>query len=234
MLAPALAQVVRAHRLGEQLQASRAHVVLAIEEERRRLRRDLHDGIGPRLSAVAYTADAARNVLATTPAEADRLLGELRTDAAEAIAEIRLLVEGLRPPSLDQVGLVQSLQQHAQHLWSAQGWPLAVSIEASELPPLSAAVEVTAYRIVVEALTNAARHSAAERVQVTLRLVDDDLCVEVLDDGGPGDPWVPGVGLSSMRERTDLLGGVLHAGRTGTGGSVSARLPVEDPARGPQ
>jgi two-component system NarL family sensor kinase len=99
---------MQARALRSQLQASRAAVVAAIEEERRRLRRDLHDGLGPRLTGVAYAADAARNVLGRDPERAGDLLTGLRAEAGEAILEVRRLVEGLRPPSLDQVGLEHS------------------------------------------------------------------------------------------------------------------------------
>jgi signal transduction histidine kinase len=229
VLAPALAQVVLAQRLSAEVRASRAQVVLAVEEERRRLRRDLHDGIGPRLTALAYTADAAQNILKTDPEGARRLVAELRADAAQAIAEIRLLVEGLRPPSLDQVGLEKSLQQHARHLLASDGRPLEVRVAAGGLPSLSAAVEVTAYRIVVEALTNAARHSSAAHVDIRLRAEQGTLCIEVTDDGGATPPWAPGIGLTSMRERVDLLGGQLTAGATPSGGAVCARLRLSDP-----
>jgi two-component system, NarL family, sensor kinase len=230
VLAPALGQLMRARRLGADLQASRAAMVEGVEEERRRLRRDLHDGLGPRLTGLAYAADAARNVLDRDPERTAALLTGVRAEAGEAIAEVRRLVEGLRPPSLDQVGLEQALRQHARHLLRPDGRPLLVEVcVPAPLPPLGAAVEVTAYRIVVEALTNTARHADGEHAVVTLRLDGDALAVEVRDDGAARGPWPPGVGLTSMRERTEMLGGSVVAGADDAGGSVVATLPL-DPA----
>ncbi|WP_250007607.1 sensor histidine kinase [Actinoplanes sp. M2I2] len=231
VLAPALTQLMQARRLRTELQASRAVVVSAIEEERRRLRRDLHDGIGPRLTGVAYAADAARNLVHRDPARAAELLSGVRAEAGEAIVEVRRLVEGLRPPSLDQVGLERTIRQQAQHLLDSDGHPMTVDVRVTApLPGLPAAVEVTAYRIVVEALTNAARHSRGRQATVTLGLQESALAVEVRDDGpgnGPGTgPWIPGCGLTSMRERAEMLGGTLTADPGDAGGVVSARLPL--------
>jgi signal transduction histidine kinase len=224
---------MQARALRAQLETSRAAVVAAIEEERRRLRRDLHDGLGPRLTGVAYTADAARNILGRDPARATDLLAGLRAQAGEAITEVRRLVEGLRPPSLDQVGLEQALRQHARHLLRNDGRPITVELTVpTPLPVLSAAIEVTAYRIVVEALTNAARHSDGDRIAVTLRVDGESLAIEVRDNGHPHREWSPGVGLTSMRERTELLGGTVTAAADRAGGVVSARLPLATaPAR---
>jgi signal transduction histidine kinase len=216
------------------LQASRAAVVSAVEEERRRLRRDLHDGLGPRLTGVAYAADAARNIVDRQPERAAELLTGLRAEAGDAILEVRRLVEGLRPPSLDQVGLEQALRQHARHVFGADGTPMTVNVDVeTPLPTLGAAVEVTAYRIVVEALTNAARHSGGDHVRVTLGTDGDALVIDVRDNGQRDRQWSPGVGLTSMRERAEMLGGTVTA-RTGTdGGTVSARLPLTTHAAQP-
>jgi signal transduction histidine kinase len=227
VLAPALAQLMHTRALRAQLQTSRAAVVMAVEEERRRLRRDLHDGLGPRLTGLAYAADAARNVLARDPARAADLLTGLRAEAGEAIGEVRQLVEGLRPPSLDQVGLEQALRQHARHVLNAAGRPMAVDLTiATPLPALGAAVEVTAYRIAVEALTNAARHSGGDRVDIALRVDREALAVEVRDNGHLQSAWSPGVGLTSMRERVEMLGGTVITTTDTAGGLVSARLPL--------
>ncbi|AGZ41098.1 sensor histidine kinase [Actinoplanes friuliensis] len=227
VLAPALTQLMQARKLRGELQASRAAVVSAIEEERRRLRRDLHDGTGPRLTGIAYAADAARNILGRDPDRAAQLLAGVRAEAGEAIVEVRRLVEGLRPPSLDQVGLEQSVRQHAQHLLHSDGRPMAVEVRVpAELPALTAAVEVTAYRIVVEALTNASRHSHGHQATVTLSADEPALVVEIHDDGPGDDAWDPGDGMTSMRERAEMLGGTLTAGPDTTGGRVIARLPL--------
>jgi len=222
VVGPALAQLLNARSLGEALQVSRTEVVLAVEEERRRLRRDLHDGLGPRLTGVAYTADAARNS-AGDPARVLELLAGLRADAGDAIAEVRRLVDGLRPPSLDQIGLVEALRQHGRSLHGANGHRLEVSLDVEEpLGPLEAAVEVATYRIVVEALTNAARHSRGSHCQVLLARNDGTLVIEVSDNGSTTGLWLAGVGMSSMRDRAEVLGGDFSAGA----GTVRVTLPV--------
>ncbi len=167
IVAPLLAQTLRARAMSRDLQRSREAVVTAVEEERRRLRRDLHDGLGPTLSGVAFATDAARNQLRSDPDKADELLVLLRADTAGAITEIRRLVEGLRPPALDELGLVEAIRQHAATLHSASGAPLQVLVAVPvSLPPLPAASEVAAYRIVVEALTNVVRHARASSAVV--------------------------------------------------------------------
>lgn len=228
--APLLAQILRAQSLAADLQVSRGHAIATIEDERRRLRRDLHDGLGPTLSGIAFTADAARNSLAADPGSADELLRGLRADAVAAIGEVRRLVYGMRPPALDELGLVPALRQWILQVRTADGRPLRVDIDApDELTGLPAAVEVAAYRITVEALTNVARHSGADRAAVRLALAGDGgtLTLEVCDGGGPSAaPWTAGVGVSSMRERAAEIGGTLTARPSPTGGHVTAVLPV--------
>ncbi|RYB89421.1 two-component sensor histidine kinase [Nocardioides glacieisoli] len=227
IVAPLLAQTLRAQAMSRDLRESREATVTAVEEERRRLRRDLHDGLGPTLSGVAFATDAARNQLRADPDRADALLVGLRTDTAAAIAEIRRLVEGLRPPALDQLGLVGAVRQHAATLHSSSGTPLTVAVDVDDhLPALSAATEVAAYRIVVEALTNAARHAAATTARVELCVRDGALVLDVRDDGRSSTEWTPGVGISSMRERALQVGGTLSATATADGGLVVASLPL--------
>jgi two-component system NarL family sensor kinase len=227
IVAPLLAQTLRARRMSEDLQRSREAVVAAVEEERRRLRRDLHDGLGPTLSGVAFATDAARNQVRSDPDKADELLVQLRSDTAHAITEIRRLVEGLRPPALDELGLEGAIRQHASTLHSSTGLPLPVSVSVpTALPALSAATEVAAYRIVVEALTNVVRHASATGAVVELGIDDRRLLLAVRDDGGPGDEWTPGVGIASMRERALQVGGTLTAYATTGGGVVEAAMPL--------
>jgi two-component system, NarL family, sensor kinase len=230
LLASPLAVALHAMALSAALQESRVGIVAAREEERRRLRRDLHDGLGPALTGIAFKADAARNTLAAKPAQASELLGELRGDTTAAIADVRRLVYGLRPPALDDLGLIGSLRQQSARLAQrADGASIPVLIDAPEsLPPLAAAVEVAAYRIISEALTNAARHSGASRIEVRLTLTDETgLRIEVRDDGGgPAVGWEAGFGLTSMRERAAELGGSCQAGPDPEGGGrVIASLP---------
>ena len=228
LVAP-LAVAIRATVLSAELQASRQRLVSAREEERRRLRRDLHDGLGPTLSGLAFTTDAARNLVTTEPAGALELLGQLREHATAAIGEIRRLVDGLRPPAIDELGLVAALRQQADRLsFRAGGDPLRIVIDAPggrlDLP---AAVEVAAYRIVVEALTNAARHSAADEARVEIS-VSDELLIEVTDNGGSSSTaWQPGVGTASMAERAAEVDGWCRSGPGPGGGRVSAALPLD-------
>lgn len=227
LVAAPLARALQAVQLAEQLRESREHVVTALEEERRRLRRDLHDGLGPVLAGVGYTADAARNVVRSDPDQAEELLGLLRADAASAIADIRRIVVGLRPPALDELGLVGAVRQQTARLQGSAGRPFDVQVvETAPLPALPAAIEVAAYRIAVEGVTNASRHSSAGRVMAEFAVDGGQLVVTVTDDGPGGATWRPGVGLSSMRERCEQVGGILDVGPTGEGGRVRARLPL--------
>ena len=226
--------LVQAVSINRDLQLSRQHLITAREEERRRVRRDLHDGLGPSLATLAMRLDAARDLLAEDPERAAELLDQLSDQAREEIAEVRRLVDGLRPPALDQLGLVSALRQRADEhnlaVRSHRGrtrmtWSVAAD---DEIGPLPAAVEVAAYRIVVEAVNNAARHSAAESCMVTLQLDAEALLVRVHDTGvGLAPAAAPGVGLSSMRERAEELGGTCTVTSTaGTGTLVEAILPL--------
>ena len=167
---PLLAQTLRARALAAELVESRGQTIAAVEEERRRLRRELHDGLGPRLSGVAFTSDAARNLIRTDPAAAEEMLAQLRADTVIAIEEIRRMVYAMRPPALDELGLVPALRQQAVGLRNKDGpADLGARSRAEELPDLPAAVEVAAYRIVTEALTNVARHSTSPSAAVVHR-----------------------------------------------------------------
>jgi two-component system, NarL family, sensor kinase len=223
---PLLAQTLRARTLAEDLIESRGQTIAAVAEERRRLRRELHDGLGPRLSGVAFTSDAARNLIRTDPEAAEQLVSQLRADTVTAIEEIRRMVYAMRPPALDELGLVPALRQQAVGLRNRAGEPVAVDVTApEEFPDLPAAVEVAAYRIVTEALTNVARHSTSASASVRLDPAVDGLRLVVTDHGRSG-AWRPGVGLSSMRERAAELGGTLEAGPGPSGGRVTALLPL--------
>ena len=230
---PLLAQTLRARALAADLQESRGQTITAIEEERRRLRRDLHDGLGPRLSGIAFTSDAARNLIRSDPAGADELLRTLRAETVTAIEDIRRLVYAMRPPALDELGLVPALRQQAAGLQTVDGGPLVVTVVApDDLPQLPAAVEVAAYRIVVEALANICRHTSSPTARVCLDLVPAGLTIAVEDEGGAsGTDWTPGVGLASMRERAAELGGTLTYGSADSGGRVEAVPPWAPPAR---
>ena len=217
---------VYAMRLTADLQRSRERLVNAREEERRRLRRDLHDGLGPQLATLTLKLDAARNLLVQEPGAADALLVGLKAQTQAAIADIRRLVYDLRPPTLDELGLLPAVKEQATRC-SENG--LNVSVEAPRrLPPLPAAVEVAAYRIVQEALTNVVRHARAPTCHVRLS-VGKTLEIEVADDGiGLPEDRRAGVGLASMRERAAELGGTCVVERVSAMGGtrVLACLPL--------
>ena len=164
-----------------ELQRARERLVAAREEERRRLRRDLHDGLGPALAGAALKVEAAENLLASDPAAAGKLLEDARSEIQNAVADVRRLVYALRPPALDELGLVEALREQAEKLGAADH--PRVEIDASDqLEGLPAAVEVAAYRISLEAMTNAARHADARTCVVRIAL-NEDLELEVVDDG---------------------------------------------------
>jgi len=216
---------VHAVRLTADLQRARERLVTAREEERRRLRRDLHDGLGPQLASQTLALDAASRLLERDPRGAAALLNDLKAQSRSSIADIRRLVYNLRPPALDDLGLVPAVRELAEQ-YAHTG--VTITVEASEpMPSLPAAVEVACYRIVQEALTNVVRHAGARRCEVHMD-VEDTLCMEIRDDGS-GLPTNPrsGVGLRSMRERAEELGGSCIISATHGGGtSVRAQLPL--------
>ena len=212
-------------RLMADLQRSRESLVVAREEERLRLRRDLHDGLGPTLAALVFKIGLIRDGMGGDTERTSQLLDELGGATQAAIADIRQLVYGLRPPALDELGLVGAIREQAEYLAASTG--LAVVVESEELRNLSPAVEVAAYRIAIEAVTNASRHAGAGRCTITLRL-DDRLHLEV-DDDGTGLPAAPraGVGLRSMRERATELSGTFEIDTNpGVGTRIFVSLPV--------
>jgi signal transduction histidine kinase len=214
-------------RLTADLQQSRERLVTAREEERRRLRRDLHDGLGSVLTSMMFKLDASDTLFERDPGAAKTLLAEVRTQMQTSLDDIRRLVYNLRPPILDEWGLVAALrEQVVQHQLNQ----VQVFIEAPEsFPKLSAAVEVAAYRIALEALSNVLKHAQATTCSMRLALLDDALTVEVQDNGaGPGPVgYHAGVGITAMRERAVELGGtcVIEAGSVG-GTRVCARFPM--------
>ena len=215
-------------RLSADLQRSRELLVTAREEERRRLRRDLHDGLGPRLAAQSLKVGSARMLYDRDPKTADTLLSELESDIEATLAEIRRLVYDLRPPALDELGLVGAIRDAAERYTSHAANGLDISVHSPDtLPPLSAAVEVASYRIVQEALANVTHHASATKCVVRLT-VTGELRIEVSDDGiGIPEDHQSGVGLHSMRERAEELGGTCLVGRSASDGTrVLARLPL--------
>ncbi|MEV7009361.1 sensor histidine kinase [Streptosporangium sp. NPDC051022] len=222
VVTPYVADVVHAVRMTADLQRSRERILTAREEERRRLRRDLHDGLGHALTDMAMSINMARISLRSAPASADRLLAELRGGMDTVGQEIRELVYGLRPPTLDELGLAGAVRALA-----AEGEPRVAVETEGDLSDLPAAAEVAAYRIAQEGLTNIRKHAGARSAVVSLRR-GDSLVVRVQDDGH-GLPAGPrsGIGMISMRERAAELGGTCVIGPAPGGGTVvEAVLPI--------
>lgn len=216
-------------QLATDLQRSREQLVVAREEERRRLRRDLHDGLGPKLAGQTLKLEAALDSLDGETETARALLQETMSESQTVITEIRRLVYGLRPPALDQLGLLTAVREQAAQY---QHKGLQVTVTApNTLPTLPAAVEVAAYRIIQEALTNVARHAHARTCTVSLAL-HADLEIEISDDGiGIAPDRRAGVGLSSMRERAEEIGGRCVIESSASGGTrVVAKLPISNPS----
>lgn len=211
-------------RLTTDLQHARERLILAREEERRRLRRDLHDGLGPQLATLTMKISAAQNLLNSDPDNAANLLTEVKAESQNAIKEIRQVVEGLRPSALDQFGLISALQEFVAQNGNGRSH---ITLHApASLPPLPAAVEVAAYRIAIEAMTNSLRHAQANTCTVNLR-VNEQLTLEIRDDGvGLPTGYRPGVGLSSMRERAEELNGSFEIISDRNGTVITAVLPL--------
>ncbi|RYP88428.1 sensor histidine kinase [Nocardioides guangzhouensis] len=221
---------VAAHgvRATREVRRSRERIVVAREEERSRIRRDLHDGLGPALAGISLGLETASRSAAGTPRAAE-MLDDLRQDTTACVDDIRRIVADLRPPALDNDGLMGALRTHAEHLTARTGGTLQVRIGENgwqhRLPP---AVEVAAYRIATEAMTNTARHAAARHCEISCHHDEEHgrLHLEIADDGTGAPPARPGTGLTSMRERAEELGGTcMVVFRVGSGTRVVADLP---------
>ena len=209
-------------RASEQVQASRAALVTAREEERRRIRRDLHDGLGPTLASVKLQLTAVARLMRSDPARAEQLLDEVREDINETTVDVRRLVYGLRPPLIDELGLIAALRNHP-----ATQSGLDVVIEPDQLPELPAAVEVALFRIGSEAIYNAARHSGSQTCRVVIEVAPDEVRLRVTDHGhGLPGQLVEGVGLAAIRERAAELGGTVELTSVG-GTTVTTLIPLQ-------
>lgn len=230
-------------RLSADLQASREQLVLAREEERRRLRRDLHDDLAPTLAGLSLRAGAIADLIAGDPARATALAEHLDAAIRDAVGNVRRLVYDLRPPALDDLGLLAAIRERALD-FSGRG--LSVTVDSPEtLPPLPAAVEVAAYRIVQEGLMNVLKHAAASHCAIRLT-AGDALAIEIADDGrGLADAWrgmvsrdsgkgkdagyypaLQGIGLRSIRERAAELGGEYQIANGPEGTRLWVSLPL--------
>ncbi len=217
--------------LNRELQISRQKIVTAREEERRRLRRDLHDGLGPTLAAQMFRVGAAQELLHKNPEKTAKILDDLQNGIEGTLTNIRQLVYELRPPLLDQLGLTGAITDFV-----AQGTK-SVEIDLKlppQMPVLTAAVEVAAFRIMQTALDNVILHAQATRCEVQLIVIDGNLNIDIMDNGvGIAVNYRAGVGLTSMRERAEELGGTFAIVPTkpqGTRLSISIPLLSETDA----
>ncbi len=226
-IAALTANTLRAVQLSDELRQSRQRIVSAREEERRRLRRDLHDGLGPQLASQTLGLEAVEQLMPTNPQKAYELLTSLKGQAQEAITDVRRLVYELRPPTLDALGLVGALQQSAARL---ENDTLRFAFDIAEpLPDLPAAVETAVYRITQEAMTNVVRHAEASHVTIHIACTAQQICAVICDDGqGMSAQQQSGVGLQSMRERAAELNGTCIIEPISDGGTkVVTQMPLE-------
>lgn len=229
-------------QLSADLQASRERLVIGREEERRRIRNDLHDGLGPTLSALQLQLGALHTLIRQQPEVAEQVAKELQSDLRQVTTEIRQLVYALRPPLLDEMGLVEALQAlhplNTGEKRESRDEAFALEVNVPErLPKLSAALEVAIYRIASEAIHNTVRHAQATRCVVTLTLLPGTALPReastnrlqlVISDNGRGFPvpMISGVGLASMRERAAELSGTVTVLSSTSGVIVTAVFPL--------
>ncbi|CAA9568185.1 MAG: ATP-binding region, ATPase-like [uncultured Truepera sp.] len=211
-----------------ELRRSRERLITTREEERLRIRRDLHDGLGPALAGLNLQASSLKHLMMTQPDAAQAAVDELRSELRKAVSEVRQVVHDLRPPSLDQLGLKGALEQLAEGLNTSEAGNLSFTSDISDLPTLPPATEVAVYRVVQEALANALKHARARHVAVTLSL-GCDLSLTIQDDGvGIPEHYRAGVGLRSMRERVEELQGSFEIiSRSQQGTTVQVGLPYD-------
>lgn len=231
-IAALTATTVRAVQMSDELQHSRERIIVAREEERRRLRRDLHDGLGPALASLPLKLDAAMDLIALDQKTTVNLLGDVKRQAQQLVADVRRVVHDLRPPALDELGLTEALRGALAQLRMPTNH-LHINLVAENLPPkLPAAVEAATYRITMEAVTNVLKHAQAHHCWVTLQLASHPprLLISIEDDGtGLPQAVVPNVGLASMRERAEELGGSFHIQARLSGGThITVSLPLPE------
>jgi signal transduction histidine kinase len=220
-LARRVAVGVQEVRLVKALQESRAALILTREAERDRIRRDLHDGLGPMLVGTTFNLEAAQNVIGHDPEKAGRLISSATDHLQSVIADVRKMIYGLRPQALE-AGLTGAITQQANQIPG-----IHFEMNTHDLPKLPEVLEVAIYRIVSEALNNIAKHAHASQVHFELQQHEHELRLEVRDDG-IGIPVNPqtGIGLQSMRERAAELGGTLELERLERGTRIHARFPM--------
>jgi signal transduction histidine kinase len=220
-VAAQVATLLRQATLSAEIQGQREQLVTAREDERRRLRRDLHDGVGPSLAGIAMQLDGLAGRLADDPELAARAEAA-RDDLRRTVSSVRRMVDGLRPPALDDMGLEGALRELVER------YDGRASLHSDVPTDLPAATEAAAYLISSEALTNAMRHSGCEHCRIELASAAPWLVISVADDGhGIPESAPRGVGLTSMRDRAAEVGGLLEVTTTAEGTLVRTHLPLE-------
>jgi signal transduction histidine kinase len=223
-LAPVVAATVALAAATDDLRRSRARLADARDEERRVLRRELHDGLGPALAGVGLGLQASRNLLERDPQAAAELLDTLATELDARVEEVRGLARGLLPPALEELGLAPAIVELAER-HEATG--LIVDVDVARLRPVPPEVGSAVYGIVAEAVRNVHRHAKATRCEIVAD-DDDGLRISVTDDGtGIAPDARPGVGTRSMRERAEGVGGTVTIGPAAPRGTqVLVRVPA--------
>lgn len=225
-IATLTATTVRSTQLSDELRFSRQRIVTAREEERRRIRRDLHDGLGPQLASQTLALEAIAQQMISNPEKAQSILESLQAQAHEAISDVRRLVYDLRPPALDDLGLIGALKQTASRYESHK---LHFKFEIFDmLPDLPAAIETAVFRITQEAMTNVVRHAEASHCILRLYCTGHDMIVEIEDNGcGLVEGYTPGIGLLAMKERAAELNGDVNIDSLPGGGTlIRTELPL--------
>jgi signal transduction histidine kinase len=213
----------RAEQLGErvaELTESRSRVVDAVELDRRRIERDLHDGAQQRLVALAMDLGRAQEKFDTDPDAAQALVADAHREAKQALVELRDLARGIHPAVLTDRGLDAALSSVA----ARSPVPVRLTVDVRERP--SPTIEGIAYFVVCEALTNVAKHANAQRAAVTVSRLGDRLLVEITDDGHGGADVAAGTGLTGLRDRVEGVDGWLHVSSPSGGPTtIMAELP---------
>lgn len=230
LLTPLIAMLLRLTTVSDELVASRGRIIEATEEERRRLQRELHDGVASALGGVAFKIEGIRNRVRDDPDDVAALLEGVHADIVRVGSTLREVIHDLRPPELDTLGLAEALRQATAALPAprADHAPIVTVRSQPERMVLPAAVELAAYRIGVEATANSLRHSTATAVTIDLTSAAGALVIRVHDDAPAMSDWTIGVGLRSMRDRAELLGGRFTASPAADGATVEVSIPIHE------